>query len=306
MTLRDYGLSRVSFRWLGLIKTVPDARIQHVAELWHVTPEVLKIKKQLIKTDLPEYRNLSRLRNEIRRYWVSRTLLTLEDGYRLLRKQHFAQFSEQMLRFGAEWDVAVQDLENVWDRVIQDIRPQLGDLFDPADYHSRPIQIFRFHWTITERLPPVLSIAIQQQYTEEQLLRLQQELNHRVQAEAEATLAAIRQAVLGEMKEIVEHIVDRLSPDPRTGAQKRFRNSTITKLSDFVSRIQEIASGLLTDAHLQQLLEQAQQLLSGVSPEEVRESHVVAQELREKVSQFKAVLDREYELATESARKLWL
>ena len=73
------------------------------------------------------------------------------------------------------------------------------------------------------------------------------------------------------------------------GRQKVFRNSAVDNLRDFFERFRSLNVG--TNAELDRLVDQAQQVVSGVRPQSLRDNAELRQNVATKLSGVQSVLD---------------
>ena len=91
-----------------------------------------------------------------------------------------------------------------------------------------------------------------------------------------------------QLAELVEHLVERLSSD-ESGKQKTFRDTTISKLNEFFSRFQQLSIG--SSEELEQLVNQAQSVISGIEPQRLRDNDTLRQRIASQMSAVQASLD---------------
>ena len=92
----------------------------------------------------------------------------------------------------------------------------------------------------------------------------------------------------GELAELVDHLAERLSVDDN-GKQKTFRDSTITNLQSFFNRFRQLNVG--SNEELDELVEQAQSVLRGVSPQGLRDNESLRRQIATQLSTVQASLD---------------
>ena len=71
-----------------------------------------------------------------------------------------------------------------------------------------------------------------------------------------------------ELGSLVSHLAERLSGEA-DGKPKVFRDTAVTNLTEFLERFQRLSIG--TDESLEQLVEQARSLVTGIVPEDLRQ-----------------------------------
>ena len=95
-------------------------------------------------------------------------------------------------------------------------------------------------------------------------------------------------AFTDEFAQLVSHLCERLNGEPG-GRQKVFRNSAVDNLRDFFERFRSLNVG--TNAELDRLVDQAQQVVSGVRPQSLRDNSELRQNVATKLSGVQSVLD---------------
>jgi hypothetical protein len=91
-----------------------------------------------------------------------------------------------------------------------------------------------------------------------------------------------------QLAELVEHLVERLSSD-ESGKQKTFRDSTIENLNSFFARFNQLNIG--SDEGLSDLIAQAQSVVQGVQPQQLRDNDSLRQQIATQMSAVQASLD---------------
>ena len=91
-----------------------------------------------------------------------------------------------------------------------------------------------------------------------------------------------------QLAELVEHLVERLSSD-ESGKHKTFRDSTIENLNSFFARFNQLNIG--SDEGLRDLIGQAQSVIQGVQPQQLRDNDSLRQRIATQMSAVQASLD---------------
>ncbi len=103
------------------------------------------------------------------------------------------------------------------------------------------------------------------------------------------------------MKDLVDHLIERLQPG-EDGKRKKFHASNVQNISTFLDNFQ--IRNVTDDAELAQLVEVSKQLLSGVSPDDLRKNEVDRECLTKGFGKVKEFLDTMVETA--GSRKIVL
>jgi hypothetical protein len=177
----------------------------------------------------------------------------------------------------------VEQLCQVYPVSISNDKLNLKDAFNPDDYPD--VESVRQAFTIdtqfiTWDLPSSLGSV------SEALIKHEQELARK---KVQGILTDITTSLSSVMQELVTHLVDRLTPDSN-GNAKRFHASTITNLMEFIGRFD--ARNLEHNHDLEQIVEQAKQLLVGINPHHLRRQEPTAQVLQAGMEQVKTQLDQ--------------
>lgn len=125
------------------------------------------------------------------------------------------------------------------------------------------------------------------------LAAIRADLYARESAKLEASfadaLAEAREALRTMAAGLVDHLIDRLSPDP-AGKRKRFEASTVEKLVEWCGTFD--ARNLANDGALAEEVDKIRRALSGVSVDELRSSGLARSGVVGRLSEVKGVLDR--------------
>jgi ribosomal protein S15P/S13E len=172
-------------------------------------------------------------------------------------------------------------VETDYSAATQRAQQELADMFNPADY--LPVQGFMariaFSWSY---LQFGVSEALRQ-ISREAFSREQEKLEMQMKEGS----AEIRKILRLQWQEMVNHMVDRLTDED--GKKKVFRNSMLDKINDAISVFNP--RNLSEDSDLALLVNQAQQMLNGVSPEQLRSDEAIRRNLQQSFSQMKQQLD---------------
>ena len=96
------------------------------------------------------------------------------------------------------------------------------------------------------------------------------------------------QAFVAEFSKLVSHLSQRLQDDG-TGERKVFRDTAVTNLMEFFDRFRHLSIGSNQD--LEKLVEQAQELVRGVTPQALRTNDQLRQQIAGEMSQVQTSLD---------------
>ena len=96
------------------------------------------------------------------------------------------------------------------------------------------------------------------------------------------------EAFLAEFAKLVGHLTDRLSGG-EDGKPKVFRDSAVENMSEFFARFRSL--NVRSNAELDALVEQAQRVVRGVEPQQLRDNATLRQQVAAQLSGVQATLD---------------
>jgi hypothetical protein len=277
---RTAAAVRVSFTWWGIHKTLTTEQKEEASSAYAADVRFLTAGKKLIDSRHEAFRKLTSLRHGIGQFWKSLTLPYVEAGVRLIRQSDVDMFVHKMEGFREELTEAESELNAVFDQIKVDARQRLGRLYNAADYPPEVRGLFSVSWELPSIEPPSylmqLNPAIYQQEQE------------RVARKFEEAVQLAEQAFIGELARLVSHLTERLTAGP--GNEKKvFRDSAVANLTEFFGRFREL--NVRSNAQLDQLVEQAQRVVRGVQPQELRDNAGLRQHVAAQLASVQSTLD---------------
>jgi hypothetical protein len=157
----------------------------------------------------------------------------------------------------------------------------LGSLYSDRDYvpEGEVCGSFEMSWNYLEFSAPGSLKTISSELFE----RADQECQAIFKNAIEEGKALIR----GEFLGIVEHLRERLAPEP-DGTKKKFKKTLVSNAIEF---LQTFSSRNYGDAELESLVKQTADMLSGVTPEDLRNSDTVRARVQAGAESIKGQLD---------------
>ena len=271
---------RLSFTWLGVRKSLSLSQRAEAAESFGAEGEFLTAGKKLIDTRDSDFRAVTAVRSQARSYFKSVSLPFPEPGLRLVPQDCLEDINAQMLRFKAALDAAVEQLDANFDDLKTDARIRLGRLYNPSDYPVQLTGLFDLSWGWPSVEPP--------EYLRQLSPDLYRAECERVQARFNEAVQLAEQALMDELSKLITHLTEKLSGD-EDGRPKRFNDSAIENLTGFFERFQRLNVG--SNSQLDELVEQAQQLINGVNPQQLRDSSQLRQQVVTQLAGTQSVLD---------------
>jgi hypothetical protein len=251
---------RVHFTWWGTHRTLTAQQKEEVGAACAADARLLTAGKKLLDTRHEAFRKLTSVRGRIVNYWRGLTLPYTEPGIRLLRQADIPAFVTTMQGFRDELVQAEASLDAVYAEVQDDARRRLGRLYNPADYPPAVRGLFAVEWDFPSIEPPSYLMRISPEVYEEE--------RQRVAARFDEAVRLAEQAFAGEFARLLSHLTERLSGGEE-GERRVFRDSAVTNLSEFFARFRHL--NVRSNADLDALVEEAQRLVQGVTPQNLRD-----------------------------------
>jgi hypothetical protein len=125
---------RLSFKWLGVRKTLAPEQRTTAARAFHADRELLSASKLILDTKNPAYRAVAAVRSEASSYWRTVTLPFPEAGIRLLPQNSRGLFANTMAGYRERLQKAACELASQYDTIKSEAQRRLGTLFNQAYY----------------------------------------------------------------------------------------------------------------------------------------------------------------------------
>jgi hypothetical protein len=199
---------------------------------------------------------------------------------RLIRQGDIEAVNRQMDSLKAELEEAVEELDHHFEELKSAARDRLGNLFNASDYPATLIGLFDMSWEFPSVEPP------------DYLQRLSPELYRqecdRIEARFDEAVQLAEQAFLEELAKLVEHLTERLHGE-LDSKPKVFRDTAITNMVEFFQRFGRL--NIRSNEKLDELVQQAQNIVSGIEPQQLRENLDLRQQVAGRLSGVQSVLD---------------
>jgi hypothetical protein len=271
---------RVSFTWLGCRKTLSADQKGQAAESFGAEREFLTAGKKLLDTSHPAFKAVTSLRNQIVSYWKGMSLPYPEPGIRLIRQDDIGAFTLQMTTLKQELGEAVQQLDRRYGELKVAARQRLGTLFNAADYPATLAGWFDCTWDFPSVEPP--------DYLRQLSPQLYQQEAARVAARFDEAIRLAEEAFTDELSKLVSHLTERLSGTD-DGKPKVFRDTAVENLREFFDRFRHL--NVRSSEQLDDLVGQAQRIVRGVQPQQLRDDQPLRQRITSQLSGVQSVID---------------
>ena len=279
--LRDTTAAvRVSFTWLGVRKTLTPEQKNQAAESFGAEGDYLSARKKLLDTKHPAYKEVTGVRGKVGAYWKSLTLPFPEPGIRLIRQHEVEGFNQTMAGFRIELNAAVRKLDQHYAELKSAACRRLGELFNANDYPPSLGGLFGVDWDFPNVEPPDYLCQLNPAIYEQERAR--------VTSRFEEAVRLAEQAFVSEFAKLIEHLTERLS-DNGGGERKIFRDSAISNLTEFFNRFRQL--NVSSNHELDALVENANRIITGVEPKELRDNTNLRQHIAAQLSSVQSVLD---------------
>jgi hypothetical protein len=271
---------RVSLTWLGVRKSLTPEQRAQAADAFDAEGKFLSAGKKLLDTSHPAFKAVSGVRHRALSHWKGLTLPYTEPGVRLIRQQDISAFNVQMTTLKAELAEAVWRLEEHYAELKSLARDRLGSLFNPADYPATLGGLFAIEWDFPSVEPP--------DYLRQLAPALYEQEKARVAARFDEAVRLAEEAFTSELAKLVSHLTERISGQD-DGKPKIFRDSAIENLREFFDRFRSL--NVRSSEQLDELVGQAQRVIGGVEPQDLRDSAGLRQQVATQLAGVQATLD---------------
>ena len=272
---------RLSFTWFGTRKTLTPEQKAQAADSFGAEGKFLSAGKKLIDTSHPAFEAVTQVRSQAVCTWKSMSLPYPEPGVRLIRQDKIAGFGQRMAELKEALTTAVEQLDERYAGLQAAARRRLGDLYNPADYPGSLRPLFDMEWDFPSVEPP--------DYLRHLNPELYEQEARRVAARFDEAVRLAEAAFLEEFSGLVSHLCERLSGS-RDGKPKIFRDSAVENLGEFFQRFRELNVG--SSEELERLIAQAQQVVRGVEPQQLRDNQRMRRRIATDLSGVQSVLER--------------
>ena len=139
--------------------------------------------------------------------------------------------------------------------------PGLGTLFNASDYPTTLDGLFDMEWSVIPIEPPQYLVSLHPEVYQQEQARVRERFESAVEL-AEQTFAT-------ELQRLTAHLAERLT-GLHDGQPKVFRDSAIENLREFFERFRRL--NIRSSPELDMLVEEAQQVITGIEPQQLRDS----------------------------------
>jgi len=271
---------RVSLSWFGTRKSLTAEQKASAAEPFNATAKFLSAGKKLLDTTHPAFKAVTAVRGKVIAFWKSMSLPYPEPGIRLIKQDRIDDFAAKMQEFQEELIEAVQALDRQYYELKTTARQRLGSLYNSSDYPESLDGLFEIGFDFPSVEPP--------DYLQQLNPELYQQECQRVQSRFDEAVQLAEEAFTAELAKLVSHLSERLSGQ-EDNKPKIFRDTAIENLTEFFQRFREL--NVRSSEQLDQLVSQAQRVIRGVEPQDLRDNAGLRQHVATEMSRVSSVLD---------------
>lgn len=270
----------VHFVWFGVRKSLSTQQKSEAADTFGAEGSFLSAGKKLLDTRHEAYKAVTSIRSQIVQFWRALSVPFPEPGIRLIRRDEIGMFDVKLTSLRQELDEAVANLNRHYTELQSAARRRLGRLYNPADYPTTLIGLFGVSWDYPNTEPPA--------YLRELAPALYEEESRRVAARFDEAVRLAEEAFTAEFHNLVAHLTERLAGD-EDGKSKVFRDSAVQNLVEFFGRFRVL--NVRSSPELDQLVEQSQQIVRNVRPQQLRDDTSLRQRIAGRLAAVESQID---------------
>jgi hypothetical protein len=208
------------------------------------------------------------------------TLPWNDQGARLLPTASLLEYQQTMGRYRNEFERLVDAFLDKYDTLVAAAAFQLGTLFDRQEYLSRAQVALRFRMESSfTPLPTSGDFRLDVEST------VQRELVEQYERRMEAKLAQANQDSWSRLHEALLRLSDRLVVE-EDGKKRKFHDTMVTGALELCELL--TVMNVTNDPELEKARRKVEEVLSGVTPKELRDEHSTRIQTKQRVD---AILD---------------
>jgi hypothetical protein len=244
--------------------------------------------------DSPELKKISALRNRLGREISAIAMETslFGSGSYLVSAVSVQRVKAHLDEFQSKFWPLVDEFIEKYEGYVNEARESLGPLFDPTDYLKASLVRGEFGFDyrfFTFDTPAALQSISSELFAQEQA---------RAAEKAEIAWTEIVQGLRVGFAELVNDFNDKLAPRA-DGKKKAFKEMYIEKILAFIGNFRE--KNITNDTELEELVNQAEQALQGISAQDVSKKKDVRETITETFEQLRNEAD---EMIVEKSRRI--
>lgn len=262
--------TRVTFHWFGASRKMEEHLKNRMADAIEADEGSLTISKRLYNVKIESIKKINALKSQIKQYWEQMTLPYAEHGIRLLKKEDLEAFNLKMGELKFELQTAALVVHLHRQEILEDAQERLKQAFNPSNYPEDFASLFGMEWSFPSLEPP--------DYLAQLSPKVYQIEQEKAEQRFRETIELAEQMFLQELKDLVSHLQEKLTPGP-DGKAKVFHASAIANLHEFFDRFQKMSIG--SSKELDSFVQEAKSMVAGIDAKDLRSS----KELRAQIAQ---------------------
>ena len=213
-----------------------------------------------------------------RNYVYDNTLPWSDSGLRLLPTVNFERFAAKMNAFEEEFAMMVTNFVDIYPTLITAQAMALGDMFQRNDFPTQNEIMTKFAFRVNY-MPVPTAGDFRIDVGNAAMDDIKSKLERMAQERVDSAMADIRERLGTHLK----RMSDRLTTDYVQGEAKprRFHDSLVDGALELCDLTKNL--NVVNDPHLEAARVQLEQLLCGVSPQELRKNEAVRQDVKKNV-----------------------
>lgn len=221
-----------------------------------------------------------------RQFVYDNTLPWSDSGLRLLPTVNFMKFTERMNDFDEEISALVKSFVAIYPTLITAQAMALGDMFKRDDYPTANEIVTKFSFRVNYMPVPTsgdIRVDVGNQ--------AQKELNDRLQALTQERIDNAMNDIKTRLLDHLKRMSDRLTTDYVAGEakQRRFHDTLVDGALDLCDMAKSL--NVTNDVGLEQARKELEQLLTGVTPDELRKNEAIRQDVKKNVDSILSKFD---------------
>lgn len=277
---QSMGAVKLSFSWLGTQRKLSDAQTVQAANTFEASADLVTASKRLIDTKHPAYRAATAIKSQAAAFWRGITLPYPQEGIRLIKQTDIETFESRMRDFKEQLTAATANLQLEYEAIKAAAQEKLGQLYNPADYPPSLEGVFAITWEYPPVEPPRYLMNFNPELYEQE--------QSRIQTRFEAAVTMAEEAFAEQLSGLVSHLIERLTDEP-DGTHKMFRASSIENFREFYDNFRRM--NVRSNPQLESLINQANNLVSGVTPKELRTDASLRQRLSQQMTELQTAVN---------------
>ena len=206
-----------------------------------------------------------------------------DRGARLLPTAQLLNYKALMNRCQSEFQLLVDAFLDKYDTLVAAAAFQLGTLFDRNEYPDRDKVARRFSMEVT-----FVPLPTSGDFRVEVESAVQRELAEQYERKMEQQLAAATQDSWDRLYQALSKLSDRLTVE-EDGTKRKFHDTLVTGAEDLCDLL--TAMNVTNDPALENARKQLEEVLSGVTPQELREEDGTRVLVKQKVDTILSAFD---------------